>query len=181
MSLIGDSLLNEIVHDREIHEPDKILEEMHRGVQRNLNQYQTQNRDGMDAAICVINKHNHTLEFAGAGNPLYYVQNKEFKIIKGNIASIGGLQRAAEIVFTKHIVDISQKTTFYIFSDGYQDQFGSETRRKFTPRRFRDLLFSINDELMEQQNMILKSNIESWMEDGNENQIDDMLVVGFRV
>lgn len=179
MSMIGDSLLNQVIHDKEIHAPDLILNELHTGIQKTLNQYQTKNQDGMDMALCTIDLQHRKMEFAGAGNPLYICQNGELTQIKGSIHSLGGLQKEIKREFEKQVIDIQEPTVFYIFSDGYQDQIGGPENKKFYVKRFRDLLHSIHHLPMQEQAKILDATMKEWK--GKENQLDDMMVIGVKI
>ena len=181
MSMVGNDLLNTIIKDKQIIQADKMLTELHEGVRSALQQEETQNRDGMDMALVVIDEDKKTLEFAGAKNPLIYIQNSELKVIKGDRVAVGGKQKEAERTFTAHQIDISQPTTFYLFSDGYQDQFGGPEGRKFMTKRFRNLLLEIHQKPMEEQSEVLDQTIQDWMKEGNEKQVDDILVVGVKV
>jgi len=181
MSLIGDSLLNEIIHDLEIHEPAQILNELHYRVQKTLNQHQNKNRDGMDMTLCVINLSDKSLTFAGAGNPLIYFQNNQLHQIKGNIHSIGGLREQIDYDFSQSVIDISIPTTFYIFSDGYQDQFGGSHKRKFMAIRFRELLAEVYQLPMQTQLNTLQTRLNEWMNEGQEKQTDDIMVIGVKI
>ncbi|AFM05510.1 tetratricopeptide repeat protein [Bernardetia litoralis DSM 6794] len=182
MSLIGNDLLNEIVNFRGITAPHEILNELHAGVQNTLKQKETENRDGMDMALCVYDKEKNILEFAGAKNPLLYIQNGEIKVIKGDKKPIGGKDFYEEDSFTTHSIDLNEENApkmFYIFSDGYQDQFGGIEGRKFMIKKLRGLLQEIHQKPMEQQHQILDETIIDWMK--NEEQIDDILLMGFRI
>ena len=181
MSMVGNDLLNAIIKDKQITQADKMLTELHEGVRSALQQEETQNQDGMDMALVVMDEEKKTLEFAGAKNPIVYIQNNELKVIKGDKTPIGGGQKEAARTFTTHQIDISQPTTFYLFSDGYQDQFGGPEGRKFMIKRFRNLLLEIHQKPMEEQKEILDQTIQYWMREGNEEQVDDILVVGVRV
>jgi len=181
MSMLGSSLLEQIVEDRQISSPDVILGEMHKGIRHALKQEETENRDGMDMAVCTIDLARRKLEFAGAKNPLYYVQNGEMKVIKGDKSPIGGLQLEKERKFHLHEVDLDQPTTFYLFSDGFQDQFGGPDQNKFMVKRLRKLLHSIHDRPMAEQHGVLTNTIENWMAEGDTEQIDDVLLIGMRV
>ena len=88
-----------------------------------------------------IDLENRKLEFAGAKNPLIYIQNNKLYQLKGDIMPIGGEQLEIERRFTLYEIDITQPTTFYLFSDGYQDQFGGKKGSKFMIKRLRELLF----------------------------------------
>lgn len=180
MSFIGYNLLHEII-SRRILEPQKILSVMHIGVRNYLKQDETDNRDGMDAAICVINKETNTLEFAGAKNPLLYIKNGELHQIKGDYVSVGGLQREDEKrSYTKHTVKINSPTTLYIYTDGYPDQIGGVNGKKFMSKKFKDLLLSIHQKPMNEQKEILIEQHKKWL-GTNYHQVDDMLIIGFRM
>jgi serine phosphatase RsbU (regulator of sigma subunit) len=190
MSLIGNDLLNEIILGRNITEPDKILTELRRLVRTVLRQEETGNHDGMDITICAFDTFPEgyeellgtpKLEFAGAENPLYYFVNGKLHEIKGSKTMIGGfniLEREHE--FTKHTILLEKRMlpfTFYMFSDGYQDQFGK--KGKFMKRRFRDILSEVHEEEMPLQKQLLEETIDEWKE--NHNQMDDILVLGVRI
>jgi serine phosphatase RsbU (regulator of sigma subunit)/Tfp pilus assembly protein PilF len=181
MSMMGNEILNEIVNHSNIVEADQILNELHKGIRYALKQDTSKNSDGMDIALVVIDHQNKKMEYAGAKNPLYFIQNGELSKIKADISSIGGHPLASNRGFTKHIIDISIPTTFYIFSDGYQDQFGGENYRKFMVKSFRDLLFEIHKEKVTVQKEILENTLNAWMSQCNAKQTDDILVIGVRV
>ncbi len=180
MSLIGSGLLDEIVNQKKILKPELILKKMHEGVQQVLRQRETENRDGMDMSLCVIDRNLHKMEFAGAKNPLVYIQNGELHHIKGDKHPIGGLQKEDERVFGKHEIDLEQETTFYIFSDGYQDQFGGSHNRKFMIKNLKELFLKIHHSPIKTQHLILEEKINSWMGDDHK-QLDDILIIGFRI
>jgi tetratricopeptide (TPR) repeat protein len=182
MSLIGNDLLNEIVNLRGITAPHEILNELHKGVQNTLKQQETENRDGMDMALCVYDKTKNTLEFAGAKNPLLYIQNGKIETIKADKKPIGGKDVYKTDSFTTHSFDLNEEnapTTFYMFSDGYQDQFGGIDGRKFMIKNLRELLEEIHQKPMKEQHEILDKTIMDWMK--NEEQIDDILLMGFKI
>lgn len=180
MSMIGNNLLNNIVKQRNLYAPKDILMEMHLGVKRALKQDQTDNQDGMDMAFVMIDEVEKCLYFAGANNPLVYVQNGVLNLIKGDKQGIGGGKHRANNKFTQHVVSFKDIAgTFYIFSDGYQDQFGGEYNKKFMKPRFRQLLFDIHHLPMTKQREALANTLDNWK--GNEPQIDDILVMGLKL
>ncbi len=179
MSMIGNDLLNEIVDLRGITQPDVILNELHEGVVQALRQNDTDNKDGMDLSLCVIDKENKIVEFAGAKNPLIYIKDGKLHQIKGDKLPIGGVRIAEERQFQKHQIKVDSPTTFYIFTDGYQDQFGGVHARKFMIRQLRDLLLEIHQKPLEEQHQILKDTFQQWTE--GHRQIDDVLMIGFRI
>ncbi|MEM6297664.1 MAG: SpoIIE family protein phosphatase, partial [Bacteroidota bacterium] len=183
MSMKGDALLSQIVNVEGIRQPHEILSQMHIGIQKGLQQKETKNRDGMDAAMCLIDTNSKIITFAGAKNPLVYIQNNEVKRIKGDKNAIGGYRAEANLNFTSYTISYHEAPiTFYLFSDGYQDQFGGEeSARKFGAKRFREMLFKIHDHAMGNQKDMLDKVFEDWKAAGEEKQIDDVLVIGVRV
>ncbi|WP_291727466.1 7TM diverse intracellular signaling domain-containing protein [Bernardetia sp.] len=181
MSLIGNDLLTEVIINKKITEPHHILQKLHIGIRSLLKQQETNNRDGMDMALVVIDIENKWLEFAGANNPLVYIQNNELEVIKGDKMPIGGDNSRRAKSFTKHRVSLENETVLYLFSDGIQDQFGGEKNKKFSPKRLRNLLLEHHQKPMDEQQAILRQTIESWQQEGKEKQIDDMLLVGVKV
>ena len=175
------------VNMQKITEPDQVLNLLHQRVTRAFRQGKTQNRDGMDMSLCVIDLDSKTLEFAGAKNSLVYIQNNQLQEVKGDIAPIGGAwgKKEKERKFTKKSISIEQPTMCYIFSDGYQDQFGGPDGRKFMKSHFRELLFSIHSKTVEEQKNILDKTLTQWINYSNDEkktvkQLDDILVIGFR-
>jgi serine phosphatase RsbU (regulator of sigma subunit) len=185
VSMIGDSLLNQIIHDYEIHEADAILNEMHLGMHKTLNQHQPRHKDGMDMSLCVIDRKENTLSFAGAENPLFYVRHGELHQVKGDKYSVGGasIERIAdaERIFTKHTILLDEPIMFYLFSDGYQDQIGGERDKRFMASRFRETLLAVADKPLAEQREILATTIDDWMLAGKHPQIDDITVIGIRI
>lgn len=179
MSMLGDAFLNQLVNVQKITEPDLILNELHKLVRTTLQQETTENNDGMDGAICVIDKSNHKLSYAGAKNPLIYIQKDQIEKINGDLKSIGGMQKEGQRVFTRHEIDITEPTTFYIYSDGYQDQFGGKEGRKYMAKRFRDMLTeNYQKSFAEQENLLYKHFVD-WR--GNRIQMDDTTIIGIKI
>jgi len=185
MSIIGNTLLNEIVNVKHITNPAEILKQLHIGVLAALHQTEKDAvaQDGMDIAIAVIDKEKMEIQFAGAKNPLFVIHNHSLEIIKADIYSIGGIsminESDSERDFTEHSIPINKNTSLYIFSDGYMDQFREGDRKKFGSERFRQLLLDIAELDMKQQKTVLSKTMDEWQ--GSHTQIDDMLVIGFKV
>ncbi|TAF67461.1 MAG: hypothetical protein EAZ55_03860 [Cytophagales bacterium] len=179
MSMIGNDLLDNIVNEKEVISPEKILDNLHNKVRYALKQDVTHNDDGMDVAICVIDNIDKTLEFSGAKRPLIYIQEGKLYEIRGNKKSIGGVQKEKERLFTKHTIDISKETTIYLFSDGYEDQLSDVGRKKFTRPRLATLLLDIHQKSLSEQMKILENAFERWK--GKGEQLDDVLVMGVKI
>ncbi len=180
MSMIGHNLLNQIISENGITQPDEILNALHRGVQAALKQGTNvvDTSDGMDVAICCIDTKNETLAFAGAYRPLFIVNGEKFSKIEADKNPIGGSQLDADRKFTAHTVKINKGDTFYMASDGYADQFGGEKGKKFMVKRFNELMLAMQPQSMEEQCKTLDQTFENWR--GTYQQIDDILVIGIR-
>jgi ligand-binding sensor domain-containing protein/serine phosphatase RsbU (regulator of sigma subunit) len=181
MSMIGHNLLNQIISENGITQPDQILNALHRGVQAALKQGSNvvDTSDGMDMAICSISADNTELEFAGAYRPLYILNKEKFQRIDADKFPIGGSQLDVDRKFSVHKVALTKGDTIYMTSDGYADQFGGEKGKKFMVKRLNELLVSIQGQTMEEQGATLERTFEAWK--GGHQQIDDILVIGIRV
>ena len=184
MSLIGSDLSNAIIKVRGISDPAQILQFLHEGVRNELRQDINSNQDGMDIAMCVIDKKMAYMEFAGAKNPLVSIQgnsaNPTVTITKGDKQPIGGGEIDEKRSFTKHRIEAQADTTHYIFSDGYQDQFGGTQDRKLLRKGFLDKLQQTYALPINEQKDFLNAFLVEWMGDANK-QIDDVLVIGFQL
>lgn len=181
VSMLSYQLMHEIIVMRGFWEPDLILNELNKRIKSVFNQGRPEICEGMDVAICSLDVPNRVLEFAGAKNPLIYIHNDDLHYINGDRISIGGFKCSLrqEIPFTKQVIPIRGPSMFYIFSDGFPDQLGGGQGRRFTRRRFKELLRDISPLPMEAQEKALEEALTDWM--GNEyDQIDDILVIGFK-
>jgi serine phosphatase RsbU (regulator of sigma subunit) len=182
MSMIGDSHLNHIINMDGITSPDTILNKLHLRVRNSLKQAETLNRDGMDMAICTIDPYRKIMDCAGAKNPIIYIQDGVLTQIKGDKMPIGGEQREDQRIFTKHTVKLDRPTTVYMYTDGYQDQFGGPDNRKFMVTKLRELLFQIHEKPFTEQRQVLDETFENWKHIPKEReQTDDTLVIGFKI
>ncbi|MBW8050421.1 MAG: PAS domain S-box protein [Cytophagales bacterium] len=181
MSVIGHDLLNEVINNKGITDAAKILGALNDGIVNALKQKgkEGEARDGMDIALCLIDLHKKELQFSGAYNPLYLIRDKQLQKFKGNRFSIGMYKVGKDKEFTNHHIKIKNGDTYYIFSDGYADQFGGPEGKKFTYKRFQDLLIEIQHHSMEKQHEILDETFEKWK--NKEEQLDDVLVIGIRI
>ena len=185
MSMVGNEKLKDAVDVS--HEPGKILQELNKGIKSALRQSgdATSTRDGMDVSLCAIptalHKKNHMqIKYAGANRPLWLIKNNatEVEEIKATKHAIGGLT-ADEQIFEEHKIDLQKGDSFYLFSDGYADQFGGPNRKKLMTKKFKEILLSIQHLSMPKQQEYLGNFIDEWR--GNNEQIDDILVIGVRV
>jgi serine phosphatase RsbU (regulator of sigma subunit) len=180
MSMLGVSFLYEIVNKENVIQPATILNHLRNHIKTTLSQTGKfdEQKDGMDISLCVIDKKAMRLEWAGAYNPLYLIRNGELTEIKADKMPVA-VHLNDHMSFTNHEVDINSGDSYYMFSDGYSDQFGGTDGRKFMSKKFKELLTTIYDKSMEDQKEILQSAHFNWK--GEHEQVDDILVIGFRV
>ncbi|CAN5527858.1 hypothetical protein BH23BAC1_BH23BAC1_28110 [soil metagenome] len=181
MNVIGNSLLNQIVLEKEIIEPAKILGEINIGVLNTLHQetLEENNNDGMDIGVILYHKSSGKLIFSGARHSLYLFQNGTLTIIKGSNYSIGGIYNNSDKFFKEHQFLLNENDTFYLFTDGIKDQFGEVSNKKFMGRRLKNLLTSMQPYNMEQQYSIVEELLNKWK--GSLEQTDDILIIGIKI
>ena len=195
MSMIGNSLLNEIVIDHRITKPGEILDMLRSGIIKSLSGGgDGQSRDGMDGVICMWDKRKNTLDFAGAYNSLYLyrkgVHNHavdddsmryfgddlvEFKTDKQPISYFAGTENP----FTTHEIALKEGDTIYTTTDGWPDQFGGPRNKKFGPARVREFIDSMQGTDIKDQGVRINMGIQDWR--GSEDQIDDICVIGVKI
>lgn len=177
MSVVANSVLNQVAVNQWMPNPSFILNETNHFMERTLKAHDDSGlRDSMDIAMCSINKTKTELLFAGAHNPLYHISSGIITEYKGDSISIGN---SASAKFTNHRIKLKKGDCIYIFTDGFADQKGGPLRKKFYYEPFKNLLLKIYTESMEKQKWLLRETINEWM--GNEKQIDDMLVIGIKI
>jgi serine phosphatase RsbU (regulator of sigma subunit) len=179
MSLIGCSLLDQIVHGKEIHQPDLILTELHNSLRILLRPEETDNNDGMDISICLFDNNDNKMLFASATQSLYYLQNNEILTIKGDKKMLGGILQEAILTFTLHTIDFKENMIVYLATDGYADQFGGDENKRFSTKSFRNLLEKISNKPMNEQVADLETTFENWL-NVKYKQMDDITVVGVK-
>ena len=181
MSLIGDLLLNDVVNNEGRNKtPSEILNQLHYGVVKTLKQDDSENKaaDGMDVALCRIDKSNNEVLYSGAHRPLYHLKNGEIFQYKGCKFPIGGMQYNGENNFKDHKVSIEKEDAIFFFSDGLPDQFGGPERLKYGPKKIRDLIIKNHNKSMCEIKEIVESSFYEWM--GDLKQIDDVLMIGIK-
>ncbi len=176
LSLLSISFLNEIIRKKEITTAAHVLEDLREGIKTSLHQNGSfgETNDGLDIALCVIEKERKNLQYAGAFNPLFIIRNKEFIELKATRNPIGIYHN--EENFKNHTLPLQNNDKLYLFSDGYADQIGGKNNTRFFKRRFKSLLIDISPLSMQEQKQKIEQNFVNWKKDNE--QIDDVLVVG---
>ncbi|HSH51548.1 MAG TPA: tetratricopeptide repeat protein, partial [Bacteroidales bacterium] len=180
MSIIGINFLNEIIFDEHEQNPAEILNHLRKKVVKTLvhSNRLEEARDGMDISLVIIDHENMKLEYAGAYNHLYFIRDHMLEIIKADRMPVGISAKTMK-PFTNHKIDILPGDLFYMFTDGYADQFGGPLRKKFRIGNLRELLLEIHDKNIQEQKQILYESFINWK--GDQPQVDDVLVLGFKI
>lgn len=180
MTAVVASSLNRILHHHCHDDPGEVLRELNRLVKTALRQDRegAMSDDGLDAAICVIDRAKGSLRFAGANLPLLVGDGDGLRVIKGNRVSLGYVSTPLECRFTTHEVAFAPGTTFYLFTDGVTDHLGGEKRRLFGRRRVEAALSAVAALPLDDQMAALMAALDAWR--GAEPRRDDLTFVAFR-
>ncbi len=180
VSVICSNALGYVIHDSKITSPGKILDEVTEIVTKKFESSPDGIKDGMDICLCKINLKERKLEYAGANNALYFIResSKEIECIPPNKQPIG--QFDYRVPFVTHELNLEKNDIIYLFTDGFADQFGGENGKKLKSKLFKDLLWKLqeNGKDLHNQGYFLDNFFEDWK--GNNEQVDDVCVIGIR-
>lgn len=181
MSMIGNTLLNEIVNEKKIFDPGEILTHLHMSVRLALRQNDgnSEANDGMDISLVRFNTRTGDLWYAGANRPLWILRKEdgepEMQEIVADKFPIGGLQSEKMRIFRTNHLMVKKGDRFFIFTDGFADQFGGPKGKKFLVKRFRDLILrSADSSINSLEGLVLDSHL-AWK--GSLEQVDDILII----
>ena len=178
MSIIGHSLLNEIMENENPKDPASILRILNRQIIKALRQKKEGNSsDGMDVSIAHINTESKEITFAGAYHRAYWMNGK-LNVLKGDRHPIGGLHHDNSRNFTNHKIQIREGDAFYLMSDGFVDQFGGPQNKKFLAKRMTELIEKNHKYSMQAQSFIYEKNFAEWK--GDNDQVDDVSMIGIK-
>ena len=177
VSVVCNNSLNRAVREYNEEDPGRILDKTRELVIEEFEKSEEDVQDGMDIALCKLN--GHQLSYAGANNPLWIIRNgsSEIEEYKPNKQPIGKYTRNDP--FDSHQLDLKSGDAFYIFSDGFIDQFGGPKGKKLKSAKFKRLLLSIQGKDMHEQHQVLENYFNEWK--GHLEQLDDVCVIGVRV
>jgi serine phosphatase RsbU (regulator of sigma subunit)/ligand-binding sensor domain-containing protein len=181
MSIIGSSALNDIVKNNLDFTPSQILENLDRLIVNMLQQSAegiTGNRDGMDVALCKVHLHSGFVEFAGAARPIYLIHKGELIKYKGSPFSIGGVHTEFVKKFENHYWDYDENDNFFIFSDGFADQYGGPELKKYSTKRLGEFMLKLSQAPVIIHSALIKEEFDEWKD--SEDQTDDVLVISFK-
>ncbi len=209
MSMLGISFLTEIIKKSEVTKANQILNHLRQSIIEALQQKGDYNeqQDGMDISICVIDKRNNTLQYAGANNPLYIIRNEELKMTNGKIIKFDNsqLETCKQLLyeikpdkmpiaihkrmdnFTNHTIEFQKGDFLYMFTDGFADQFGGKNNKnkndfsgvKFKYKPFKNLFLQNVEKSPEEQKEVFFNTFKKWK--GDFNQVDDILIMGIKL
>lgn len=187
MSMLGISFLNKIVNEKHILNPDIILDRLRANIIKALKQsVDGITKDGMDVSVCVIDNKKKTVEFAAANNPIYMIRNNELTEIPADNMPVAIYENMKP--FKKVVINFQPNDLFYMFSDGFADQFGGPKSKKFKYSNLKKLFLKINQMPMAEQKKYLENTLQKWMNypdkytgEAQHFQIDDILIFGIRV
>jgi serine phosphatase RsbU (regulator of sigma subunit) len=180
MSIVSIDKLNHAIFEKRLTRPGEILtsinNEIKNALKQNAGAYQQ--KDGLDIALLRVDLVTSTLTYAGANRPLWIIRDGEvieYKATKTSIAGHTGLNQE----FTEHIVPVHKHDLVLIFSDGYADQFGGVEGKKMMTRNFKLNLAGLSKKPVKDIETTLVKGFHDWK--GNHEQVDDVLVIGFKI
>jgi len=178
VSVVCNNALNRAVNDFWLLDPAKILDKTAELVIEAFKENNQEDvKDGMDISLCSFDMENNKLEYAGAINSMFHINNNKLEEIKGDKQPIG--QFANIKPFTLHKINLNKGDKIYLFSDGYADQFGGVKGKKFMYKRFRELILGVCSKEFSKQKNELEAAFENWRKDIE--QLDDVCVVGIEI
>ncbi len=179
MTMLGVTLLNELYGGNKIPEPNDTLERMRTSIINGLHQNNDyfSNKDGMDIVLCTIDIKSLEMKFASAKQTFYLVRNDELFIYKGDKSPVG--IHVDMKSFTLNKLQLKKGDILYFFSDGIVDNFGGKNDKRLYPKGLRKIIKKYYKEPVEKQGILIEKELNEWL--GNSSQIDDMLMIGFKV
>jgi serine phosphatase RsbU (regulator of sigma subunit) len=183
MSMLGMSLLKEIVINEYITQPDIILKRLRKEVIKALGQTGEtgEQKDGMDLSLCSINLETLEMQWSGANNPCLIILDGKILELKGDKMPIAIYDKMDK--FSLHKLQLQKNDLIYLYSDGYPDQFGGPDNKKFMSTRLKELLLIASGNSMADQKELLDKTIEDWKNshETRYEQTDDITVMGLRI
>lgn len=176
-SMIGIALINEIVIGNKITDPAVALSLLDKGILKAFENSENETNDGMDISLITIDLETNVIEYAGAYRPLVLIRDNEIIEYKATKMSIG-FKDVPEKEFEKTIIETQPNDCFYMFSDGYPDQFGGPKNKKFKTKTMKEMFVDSSSLSMEEQKVIVDARLKEWMQ--SFEQVDDILVMGIK-
>lgn len=181
LSTLGYGLLDQAVNEIRLPDPPAILHHVYSKIHRYLRRDSDVSgiSDDMDIALCILDIRSNNLLYTGVKSPLYHIRNNEITEYPAQNTTNGCDE--GDCVFRSTKIQLKNADTIYLFSDGYSDQFGGKRHKRYTSTRFKNFLKTLNICSMPEQSDKLYSEIEKWRDENNEDQTDDILVLGIKI
>jgi serine phosphatase RsbU (regulator of sigma subunit) len=186
MSILGISFLTEIVNRKDVTSTGQVLDELRTCIIRSLQQkgITGEQKDGMDIAFCALNTETNVLQFSGANNPLYIIKNDSHQKDVNHLEEVKADKMPVAIhehmePFSNHEIQLNEGDCIYLASDGFEDQFGGPKQKKFKSAQLKELLLSVQQYPMSRQKELIDAAFENWK--GDLEQVDDVLIIGFKI
>lgn len=181
MSIIGHELLNRAVGEYKLKDPAEILRFVDKGLcsALHIRNEQSDLNDGMDIILCVIETDLQVISYCSALRPLFYVKDNKLQEIEASRFSLGANKSGKEKVFESRYIVYNQGDRIYLTSDGYYAQFGGESGKKIGKKQFKRILQEFAEVPISEQKGMLNFYFNQWK--GNEEQVDDVLVIGIQL
>ena len=181
MSMLGYNGLNKIILEENITEPTKILKRLSEHVETSFKKIDNvERKDGMEMGVCVMDIENKELQFSGSYNPCYIVREGKITILEAVRKQVG-LSLGKKHDFKTVKFNLNTNDWIFMSTDGYADQFGGPKGKKFGYKQLRNLFVEVSSKPMEEQRQLLDTTFDNWIAQGNEEQIDDICVIGVKV
>ncbi len=184
MTMIANALLNQVIVEENICSPEKILIRLRELLINTLNKDMDsdsesgeQLKNGMDVSFCLFDPSQNVLQFSAANQALILIRDEEVQLVKGDSQPIGLHTKMVD--FTKQEIQLQKNDQLYLFSDGYIDQFGGPSFKRYKRGKFLKTMKNICSESMVSQKKFLEQEFEDWK--GEKEQVDDIIVMGFKI
>ncbi|NPA68347.1 MAG: SpoIIE family protein phosphatase, partial [Chlorobi bacterium] len=175
LTMLGITYLNDIIKRNETDNVGKVLDILNKRI-KSAFKYKSDNTNGLDIALCAINRNTNVLQYAGAYNPLWIIRDNNLLEYRATRKTIGVYFNEAN--FNTNIIQLYDNDLIYLFSDGYRDQIGGKENKKFLVKRFRKLLLDNHKLPMKEQEEVFNKTLKNWK--GNNEQIDDITIMGIK-
>ncbi|MFZ6052143.1 SpoIIE family protein phosphatase [Halocola ammonii] len=181
MSMVSSKILNQVIKEEEMESPAEILQALDNYVITELKQHDTETQVsmGMDISLCLFDFDEMEMRHSGALQTAYFVRDGEIEELRGDRLSIGGTFKVEHKKFTEHVRPLAKGDRIYLHTDGFTDQFGGPKNKKFTRKRFKQLLADIQGCSFFDQESSIKNSLQDWK--GTYAQVDDILVMGVEI
>lgn len=177
VSLVCNNTLGRTVREFNLTQPDLVLNKVRDIVIESFANSREEVKDGMDIALISLNIKTNLLQFSGANNNLYVISNNKITSLKGDRQPIGKYLIRND--FTLQEIQLHPGDTFYMFTDGFIDQFGGPQGKKFKTTHLLTLLLEIQELTMREQKKALEEAFNAWR--GDLDQVDDVCILGVRI